>query len=590
MGSLALALRHCFFASCMLATGTGAAFAQPGTSLRAFLAQKPEQTILTSDHSPYELEVKFIHESGVRLNNGLLTSSTHPDAIKTIQKYLRERGADIRPLLDQPVAWLDEMRERGERRSGIKLHDLNLFYRVEVPAPESDWVCDFLNSFEVVEIAYPSGRVSDPSTENLLGSSTPDFEAQQGYLDPAPLGVDADFGHTCSGGRGAGMTIADVETGWTIDHEDFDGKLTNSIIGLTPPPDPWNHGTAVVGELIGQQNGFGVVGICPDSDVLLSSHLGSFSNVPTAIMTAANAVGPGDAVVIEVQCFDGPPSPHPCEYAPGIFATVQTATANGIHVFAAAGNGFNDLDQAAYGGAFDRSVRDSGAVMVAASDGSTLNHASFTNYGSRIDVHGWGFDVTTCGYGDLQTGAATEQYTAAFSGTSSATPIVTGAGVLIEMIQRKAYGTPLDPLALRDLLTNTGTPGTDPITIGPRPDVKAALRFLEVPEIEVTGTFVPDGPIAITQRGTAGDFYGLMLSADLRATPLDFPKYGELFLDGTFSFIFTGMLGVDGTSTLNGLLPPDVGDYSLYMQTLQVFQTKPGRGSFSNYFAVDVGS
>ena len=67
------------------------------------------------------------------------------------------------------------------------------------------------------------------------------------------------------------------------------------------------------------------------------------------------------------------------------------------------------------------------AVMVGASNGSSLDIASFSNFGSRLDAHGWGFNVTTSGYGGLYNGGTLETYTSTFSGTSSATPIVTNS-------------------------------------------------------------------------------------------------------------------------------------------------------------------
>ena len=54
----------------------------------------------------------------------------------------------------------------------------------------------------------------------------------------------------------------------------------------------------------------------------------------------------------------------------------------------------------------------------------------FSNYGSRVDVQGWGRMVATLEYGDLQscTGAEADytdrHYTGEFAGTSSASPIV----------------------------------------------------------------------------------------------------------------------------------------------------------------------
>ena len=54
--------------------------------------------------------------------------------------------------------------------------------------------------------------------------------------------------------------------------------------------------------------------------------------------------------------------------------------------------------------------------------------AGFSNYGARVDAQGWGREVTTTGYGDLQGGADEDVwYTDRFSGTSSASPIVVGA-------------------------------------------------------------------------------------------------------------------------------------------------------------------
>ena len=59
-----------------------------------------------------------------------------------------------------------------------------------------------------------------------------------------------------------------------------------------------------------------------------------------------------------------------------------------------------------------------------------IEDALFSNYGSRVDLSGWGFDVVTTGYGDLQSGHRDEWYTEIFGGTSGATPIVAGHNIL----------------------------------------------------------------------------------------------------------------------------------------------------------------
>ena len=105
----------------------------------------------------------------------------------------------------------------------------------------------------------------------------------------------------------------------------------------------------------------------------------------------------------------------------------------------------------------------------------------FSDYGSRVDVQGWGRRVATLDYGDLQqcagAGGRDRHYTDAFSGTSSASPIVAGAAILVESYAHRG----LSPATVRRVLTLTGTPQTgDPREhIGPRPDLERALRLVE---------------------------------------------------------------------------------------------------------------
>lgn len=595
---------------------------------RAPLGEKPAQTLVHEHHQGQQLILKFAHDSGVRLRDGQFVAAQESPALIQINQQLGALGASMRRLIERPEAELDAWRAEGERRSGLALHDLNLFFLVELPDADAlGSTCDACNQFELVEIAYPVGTLSDPvapsgtelpemaSTLSLAGGlprlpaaaigligrtlwqplapqlPAPDYESNQGYRRAAPLGIDADYGQYFSGSRGEGTTIADVETGWTHDHEDIRHKSLNQFIGLAGAPYPWDHGTAVLGELVGEDNASGVKGSVHQADVLMSSHLGSVANIPTAIANAANAAGPGDVVVLEVQCYSSAPSPHPCEYDSAIFATVQTATAAGTHVFAAAGNGANNLDSAAYGGFFDRNVRDSGAVMCGASDGGSLNTASFSNYGTRLDAHGWGFQVTTTGYGDLYNGGSVQtEYTAAFSGTSSATPIVTGAGVMINGIAREAYGAGLDPLVLRALLTATGTPQGSGGMIGPRPNVRAAIAQIGVPTVTVGGSLIPGGSVDITIAGTPGDSFRLGYARRLLAAPAHVPPLGYRYL-GALRTTVNGTIGASGSTTLSYPIPNNgglSGQTLGYVQAAVYFQSGPGNGSLTNYAPVEV--
>ena len=84
----------------------------------------------------------------------------------------------------------------------------------------------------------------------------------------------------------------------------------------------------------------------------------------------------------------------PIEVVSPVFDAIQTAVANGFVVVEAAGNGSVNLDQAACGTTFDRTVQDSGAIIVGAgqppSSGADRQRATFSTFGSRVDVQGWG--------------------------------------------------------------------------------------------------------------------------------------------------------------------------------------------------------
>ena len=567
------------------------------------LGQKPIKTVVVEGQSDRIVEIKFEDQTGFRLRDGLWTGGS-AELMNDLNAVVAAFDGEIRRTFSQSEEWLDAYRASGEQKGGKRLHDLNLFYCVDLPQGGLvGELCDTLNSFQVVELAYPISLPFDPSLPaaqaiplaamslGLLPVS-PDFTSSQQYRGPAPTGVDAEYGNTFSGGKGVGITVIDCETGWTDDHEDLVNKAQGNFVGYTPAPYPWNHGTAVLGEILGEDNGFGVLGLATDVEVKMSTHspVGGTTNIPGSIMNAAAVAGTGDVIVVEIQCYNGPPAPHPCEYEASTFATIQTATANGVHVIAAAGNGSNNLDSSSYGGAFDLAVRDSGSIMVGASDGALLNAAGFSNYGSRLTSHGWGYDVTSTGYGDLYylpSNPDRTAYTDGFSGTSSATPIVTGAALNLIGMHREAFNFDIDPIVLRTLMKDTGTPqGTGGI-IGTRPNIRAAVREMGVPEIAVSGSMIPGGTVTVTSYGTPGDTAGMFWSAGLAATPFHHGRAGYLFLDmTTMVWLFSGAtIGGAGQHSITYNIPPNpaLSGFESHLQGYQLFQSGPGWGSLSNY-------
>jgi subtilisin family serine protease len=117
--------------------------------------------------------------------------------------------------------------------------------------------------------------------------------------------------------------------------------------------------------------------------------------------------------------------------------------------------------------------------------GNPRSRIFFSNYGRIVNVQAWGWHVTSCGYGDAQGGQDQDRwYTHRFSGTSSASPIVTGAAACIQSHAIATNGAPLTPNDVRKLLVKTGTPQVSspgvPVSqhIGPQPNLLKALAHI----------------------------------------------------------------------------------------------------------------
>jgi hypothetical protein len=116
---------------------------------------------------------------------------------------------------------------------------------------------------------------------------------------------------------------------------------------------------------------------------------------------------------------------------------------------------------------------------------STTPRLAFSNYGSSVDVQGWGSEVTTCGYGDLQGGGNEDRwYTDRLAGTSSASSIIVGTLACLQGIRCARGEPPLTPTNARALLRATGSTQqagpSAPVSqrIGNRPDLKALVAAL----------------------------------------------------------------------------------------------------------------
>ncbi len=447
--------------------------------------------------------------SGVKRLN---TASIQSQVLALNRSLQNAPVTGIRPYFSQDASVLRNQRATAERRTGKEHAYLeNYFWTYLEPRSLGENVADLLNRLDIVEIAY-----LPPISQNAdIPPATQDFKSSQGYLNPATQnGIDARFAWGKPGGRGLDVRFVDIEAGWNLDHEDLKPPFfTFSLFEINAPGfdfngdgDPDNsHGTAVLGELIGRNDGHGVTGIAGDAEyavvstiraaALLGSGGGASGihdvTVADSVNTASGLISEGDVIIIE-QHSPGPSTGTVCtcncdqfefvpmEFFPASFDAIQTATSNGKVVVEAAGNGSMNLDSPIYGNRFNRNFRDSGAILVGASRSTSRNPACFSNFGSRVDIHAWGENVMTTGYGDVRAFGEDQRqfYTRGFSGTSSATPIVSGAAISMQGMLKAVNQDALLSQEMRSLLSSTGTPQVSPVSkaIGPMPDLRRAFN------------------------------------------------------------------------------------------------------------------
>jgi Subtilase family len=486
--------------------------------------------------APRELVVVAEPQVGLRAHATEITSLSGVP-LESLSAFMAAENLRLEPLFGLSEEAVDRRFVSRAFDAGEPWSAASLFYKVSAPDLELESLAAKFREFELVHAAFikpgvelpfmPSGQVLKPDP---LPPVTRDFSDMQLYLGPAPHGVDAFAAWTCPGGTGDGIRIIDIEGAWRFSHEDLKQNQGGVVGGTQTPEQFWrSHGTAVLGIISGDrqaEQNLGIIGICPDANVRAVSVFGQpasqtlfDSGTAAAIRQAADLLRPGDIMVLEMHS-PGPPNFEvrqdqrgyiPIEWWPDNFKAIQDATRRGIIVVEAAGNGNRSLDEdifehqpaPQYGpfpndwkNPFRRTNVDSGAILVGAGapprvlndvdHGRGLSRMAESNFGSIVDAQGWGQDVTTSGFGNLQEGLDEDRwYTRDFGGTSAATPMVAAALACVQGALLKAGWPVLTPLEARQLLEETSTPQVDgdpgsgrPASqrIGGRPNLKAMLE------------------------------------------------------------------------------------------------------------------
>lgn len=388
----------------------------------------------------------------------------------------------IEPVLPgiSPEEIAREQREAGgpEQIGG----DLNSFFRLWLPAgTRSGDVVDFVQTGaanrELVETAYVDAGVMPA----LINPTNDPLFPRQTYIRgrrATKRGIYANFAWAKPGGDGSGISAVFVEMGWQLNHEDLAGAGITLISGINGTnAGNREHGTNCVGELAGQDNDKGIVGVAPKARVRVVSteRTAGRHNTTLAIYSGLRAMSAGDVMSISLQTVSDPANPwpatgfRPLEVRQHDRVAIRLGTRRGKTICLAAGNGSLDLDTVTdEKGKFvlrrgHADFRDSGAIVVgAATETRPHDKVAASNFGSRVDCFAQGQNITT-----TSTNAA--KYRDDFRNTSGATPIVAGAAVLLQGMVRARTGSPMTAAQVRSVLAGTRTsvrsrnPATDRI-------------------------------------------------------------------------------------------------------------------------------
>lgn len=406
------------------------------------------------------------------------------------------------------------------------LHSLRAYYildpRGRLNALEAAELLAALQGVRSVEVAYRETDVRNAAPPVTPGDETIYPAGVQQHFDGSSWGINANVPWVWGKYDGAGIGFADLEAGWNLNHTDLP----------QPPPPLYNvndpisssHGTAVLGIVVGQDNGKGIVGIAPGatlkkvlSHIRPAKALGDMDawDIVGAILDALSpgVLVPGDVLLIEIETLgDDANIGYPIEIRPLWFDAIRLAVGNGIVVIEPAGNGDakgagRDLD--AWNGEWmgmpstqrlkaGDALSDSGAIIVSGcarliAPANAHQHLANLNYGTRVNCYGWGRHVYTAGGDGLLSqppGTVNDKYTNDFRATSAASAIIAGAAILVQEMHEKTFMRRLAPAQIRHLLGDKSL-GTMVViaanaSTGVMPDLaKIALQLGAVPDVYI---------------------------------------------------------------------------------------------------------
>jgi len=264
------------------------------------------------------------------------------------------------------------------------------------------------------------------------------------------------------GWAGSGVHAYVIDTGIRSTHTEFSGRMGGGydVVDGGAPDDCNGHGTHVAGTIGGTTYGVAKQVTLHAVRVLDCNGSGYTSGVIAGIdWVTANAVKPA---VANMSLGGGASN--------SLDSAVRNSVAAGVVHVVAAGNSTQDACSSS-------PAREPLAITVGATN-STDERASFSNYGSCLDIFAPGVNI-------LSANSSGDGATATLSGTSMAAPHVAGA---VALYLQAAPNAP--PAMVADILLNTSTSNVvgNPGTGSPNRLLYAEFGSLPTPTPTVTGT------------------------------------------------------------------------------------------------------
>ncbi|MGX9135101.1 S8 family peptidase [Rummeliibacillus sp. JY-2-4R] len=227
--------------------------------------------------------------------------------------------------------------------------------------------------------------------------------------------------------KGRGITVAILDTGCDVTHPDLSERIIggrNFTGDDNGNPDVYNdysgHGTHVAGTIAATLNGSGVVGVAPEANLLIIKVLDkSGSGQYDWILKGINYAIEQKVDILSMSLGGS-------QDVVELHQAIQNAVANQILVVCAAGNegdGQSSSDEFAYPGCYNE-------VISVGSVNLQRHSSQFSNSNNEVDLVAPGEEIlSTYKNGKYAT----------LSGTSMATPHISGALALIKSIANKNF-------------------------------------------------------------------------------------------------------------------------------------------------------